>query len=65
MFQMLTGVVFLGLILIPVFILFVTLYQNLLETAKPRQNIKPKRAVAKSNYTDSKELLSTKLRVVK
>lgn len=38
------GIVFLVLILIPIMILFIALYQNLLDTVRPRQGNRPSKA---------------------
>jgi len=63
MFQMLIGLAFLGLIAIPIFILILCLYQNLLENLKPKAKQKPIRA--KSYDTDSDEFVPVRLRIVK
>jgi len=63
MFQMFIGLAFLGLISMPVLMLILVLYQNLLECVKPKAKQKPARA--RSYYTGSDELLPAKLRIVK
>ena len=65
MIKMLINVTFLGLILIPVFILFVAFYQNLLEIPRSGQRIKQRRVKEQSYYTGSEEVLSARLKVVK
>jgi len=63
MFQIFIGLALLVLIAIPVFILMLVLYQNLLESMKPKVKHKPVRS--KSYYTDLDELAPQQLRVVK
>ncbi len=65
MIQMLIDVAFLGLILIPIFILFTALYQNLIETLRLRRKTRQKKVRAQSRYAESKEILPTGLRVIK
>lgn len=65
MIQMLIDVTFLGLMLTPVFILFVALYQNLLETQKPKQKIEQERISTQFYYTEPDEALPSRLRAVK
>ncbi len=54
---------FLSLITIPILILVLAFYQDLIETIKPKS--KQKRAVRQSYYDDSKDILQTKLKVIK
>lgn len=63
MFKMLTSLALLILITMPVFVLVLALYQNLIETIKPKAKQKPVRN--RSYYTDTEELSQTKLRIVK
>lgn len=69
MIQMLVDVAFLVLILVPVFILFVALYQNLVETQRLKQNIRLKNARMRPHhakrYTKSGKTLPAGLRVIK
>lgn len=65
MIQMLIDVTFLGLILIPIFILFVALYKNLLEAPRSGQRIKQRRVREQTYYTEPEEVLSARLKVVK
>lgn len=63
MFQILINIAFLGLITMPIFILILAFYQNLLESIRPKTNKKPSRS--SSSYTGSDELGQPKLRIVK
>ncbi len=65
MIQMWIDVTFLGLILIPVFILFAAFYQDLLEIPRLEQKIKRGKIKVRSSYTGQGEILPVKLRVVK
>ncbi len=65
MLQMAINVIFLLLILIPVFIFFLALYQNLLIISKPRQNTNQRRVKAETYCKRTEEESPTKLRVAK
>ncbi|HZJ76075.1 MAG TPA: hypothetical protein VFC70_00065 [Oscillospiraceae bacterium] len=65
MIQMLIDVAFLVLVLIPISILFIALYQNLIETLGLKRNTKRGKAGTQPYYTESKEVLPTRLRVIK
>ena len=65
MVQMWIDVTFLGVLLTPIFILFLALYQNLLEIPRTQQKIRRRRAEVQPYYTDREEILPVELRVVK
>ena len=65
MVQMLIDVTFLGVILIPIFIFFLALYQNLLEIPRAQQKIRRRRAKVQPYYVDTGEILYEELKVVK
>ncbi len=65
MIQMLIDVTFLGVILIPIFILFLALHQNLLEIPREQQKIRQRRAKVQPYYIDTEEILYEELKVVK
>jgi len=60
---MFIGLALLGLMSIPVFILVLALYQNLLENVRPKAKQKPVRT--KSYNSDLNELVPAQLRIVK
>lgn len=65
MIQMWIDITFLGLVLTPIFILFVALYQNLLEIPRARQKIRQKRIRTQSHYTKTERTMSANLKIVK
>ena len=65
MVQMWIDVTFLVMILVPIFILFAALYQNLLEIPRAEQKIKQRKVKAQSYYIKSGEASRARLRVVK
>ena len=65
MVQMWIDITFLGMVLVPIFILFAALYQNLLEIPRAEQKIRQRRAKAQLYYTEPEEILPMRLRVVK
>ncbi|MDI9475292.1 MAG: hypothetical protein ACOX0L_08545 [Natronincolaceae bacterium] len=65
MVQMWIDIIFLGLVLMPIFILFAALYQNLLEIPRAEQKVRQKEIRAQPYYTESGEISPVKLRVVK
>jgi len=64
MIQMWIDITFLGLVLTPIFILFVALYQNLLEVSGAGQKTRQKRIVTRS-YMETERTMPVNLRVVK
>jgi len=65
MVQMLIDVTFLGVIIIPIFILFLALYQNLLEIPRAQQKIRRRRTKVQPYYMGTEEILYKKLKVIK
>ena len=61
--KMITSLALLVVITMPVLIIILALFQNLLEGIKPKSKQKPVRK--KSYYTDTDEFLPVKLRIVK
>ncbi len=65
MVQMWIDITFLGMVLVPIFVLFAALYQNLLEIPRAEQKVRQERAKAQFYYTEPEEILPVKLRVIK
>ncbi len=54
------NVIFLGLIVVPIFILFAALYQNLIEVSRPKQKNRQRSYETQSYYTRPKETMSVR-----